>query len=113
MRRDANLLTRYWIEFDTSTAELQRYVFCHAVGLGCGVTAYSYEDALCLLQAQVFRDGPIPPILSIIENVDISALDPGHVHPNIGVTIWRGIWYPNHSTWTPERNLRSTPESSS
>jgi len=94
MRRDADLLTRYWIEFDTSTHQLRLEATRVGVGLGCSVTAYSYDDALYLLQSRLFRDTPIPPILKVAENVDVSTLDPGHVRPNMGVPIWRGIWFP-------------------
>jgi hypothetical protein len=102
MRRDANLLTRFWFEFDRSTDELRRHVDGYGAGWGCGVTAYSYEDALNLLRPELFQDEPIPPILRVVENVDVSTLEAGHVRPNMGVCIWRGIWFPNiTSSWAP------------
>jgi hypothetical protein len=94
VRSDAALLTRYWITFDTSTRDLQLAATRVGVGLGCGVTAYSYDDALFLLESRIFRDEPILPILNVIENVDIRTLDAGHVRPNMGVPTWRGIWFP-------------------
>jgi len=59
-----------------------------------GVTAYDYRDALNLLKDNVFLDDHIPPIIQIIENVDVSTLDAGHVLPNMYSPNLRGIWYP-------------------
>ena len=39
-------------------------------------------------------DGEEPPIESISEDVDISTLDEGHVRPNMGNPLRRGIWFP-------------------
>ena len=80
-------LRRFWFEFEPDSKLpnfLRRYV----------VTAWTYEDALHLLQERVFRDAPLPPIHGSTEDVDISTLDAGHVRPNMGVVIWRGVWYP-------------------
>lgn len=63
-------------------------------GLGCGVTAFSYEDALDLLQDKVFTEKPIPPVSSVIEDVDVSTLDADHVRPNMGNPLKCGIWFP-------------------
>jgi hypothetical protein len=41
----------------------------------------------------VFKDAPMPPIQSLIEDVDVSTLDQ-HVRPNILAPIWRGFWFP-------------------
>jgi hypothetical protein len=62
--------------------------------MGCGVTAYSYEDALVVLRERRFKNDLLPSIHKVIEDIDVSTLDPGHVLPNIGVPIWRGIWFP-------------------
>jgi hypothetical protein len=61
------------------------------VARGCGVTAYDRDDALRILQHDLFGREPIPKIVSVIEDVDISSLDRGHVIPNMEVPIWRGI----------------------
>ena len=86
-----DLVVRYWIELDTSEAMFLS-------GFGYGVTAYDYEDALGLLREHLssFYEKPIalPPVVSVIEDVDVSTLDERHVLPNMGVTVWRGIWYP-------------------
>jgi hypothetical protein len=84
-------LTRYWFEFDLSDTDP-----CH-VRMGCGVTAWSLEDAKELMRQQVFSGGDLPSILKVIEDVDVSTLDDNHVRPNMGVPVWRGIWFPQAS----------------
>lgn len=97
MRGDAQLLTRYWIKFDTSTAAAERQVARRGAKFGCGVTAYGYEDALTLLRWLLFDGEPLPPVAQVIESVDIRTLDQGHVAPNIGLPVWRGLWFPGQS----------------
>ena len=66
-----------------------------AINLGCGVTAYGYDDALALLREKVFTDGVLPRILEFNEDdIDISLLDHEHVRPNMENPISRGIWFP-------------------
>jgi hypothetical protein len=59
----------------------------------CGVTAFTFEDALWLMRELVFKDEPMPPIREAIEDVDIPTLDT-HVRSNMSVPIWRGVWHP-------------------
>ena len=61
---------------------------------GCGVTAYSWEDALDLVQA-AYPAISSEEVVKVIENVDIQTLDQKHVVPNMGVPVERGIWYPH------------------
>lgn len=61
-----------------------------------GVTAYSREEALALAR-NLFRaphwiSSPEP--TEVVEDVDLSTLDPNHVLLNCGVSVWHGIWYP-------------------
>jgi len=42
----------------------------------------------------VFDGGELPRIRLLIEDVDVSKLDAGHVLPNIDPPVWRGIWFP-------------------
>ena len=81
---------RYWFEFDHgSEPEYRAWVL-----IGCGITANDEDDALQLLRDNVFRvDGPVP-IKRIIEDIDVSTLDPGHVLPNMHPPNLRGIWFP-------------------
>ena len=83
-------LIRYWFEFGLSLEDRHP----SGVLLGCGVTAYSYEDAIALLKDRVFTDQPVPKITRIVENIDVSSLDENHVLPNIETPIYRGIWFP-------------------
>lgn len=84
------MLHRYWFCFDgTGEAALRG-----SLKLRCGVTAYSREDAQEILRRQVFG-GPIPNVTRMIEDVDVSTLDHGHVLPNMEVVLLRGVWFPN------------------
>jgi hypothetical protein len=58
------------------------------------VTAFSYSDALQILNTKMFKDIIIPEITNCTENVDIRTLDQGHVIPNMCSPSERGIWYP-------------------
>jgi hypothetical protein len=82
-------LHRYWIKLDLPKGQRS-----YGMRLGCGVTARSLEDALDLVKQQVFKDAPLPKILAVTEDVDISTLDRGHVQANIGYPEQRGIWFP-------------------
>ncbi len=87
-------LQRYWFEFDISETDRRTYPSYSGLGRGCGVTAYSREDASLLLREKLFKDAPIPPVTRVVEGIDVSTLDKNHVLPNIGVPTWRGIWFP-------------------
>jgi hypothetical protein len=65
-----------------------------AANLGIGVTAFDREDALNLIKRHVFPDRRMPPVVEIIENVDVSTLDRRHVIPNMHPAIRPGIWFP-------------------
>jgi len=81
---------RYWFEFD-----IKSFLDCPpGTGIGCGVSAIDYNDALGILQRKIFRGEKIPPIKSVQENVDIRSLDQGHVIPNMRSPHSRGIWFP-------------------
>ena len=85
-------LRRFWFEFEIPDDEAgQQY---EEFRLGCGVTAYSYGDALRILSEGPFRTRPLPNVRKVLEDVDVSTLDPGHVLPNMGVPTWRGVWFP-------------------
>jgi hypothetical protein len=96
------LLRRYWIEFEVSPLSSIDLLAVVSESLyawwirRCGVTAFSQEDALNLIRQQLWLfEMPLPPIRNIIEDVDVSTLDPWRVLPQMGPPIWRGIWYPN------------------
>jgi hypothetical protein len=80
-------LNRYWFTFEGFAKPTP-------LNLGCGVTAYDYDDAIYLLRKRVFRGKDPPRIVGCTENVDVSTLDTKHVLPNIGLVTARGIWFP-------------------
>jgi hypothetical protein len=80
-------LTRYWLTF----VDLEPGP--SALRIGCGVSAYSKEDVMRLLQARVFKEKPLPSIGAIVEDIDVTQLDT-RVVSNMGVVSERGIWFP-------------------
>jgi hypothetical protein len=62
--------------------------------MGCGVTAFDFQDALRLMDQKIFHSQQRPPFKNIVENVDIRTLDQGHVVVNMRPPNWRGIWFP-------------------
>ncbi len=89
------MLRRYWLEFNIAPGEVTSYPSYAGLSYGCGVTAYSYDDAIKLLHEKLFGDDPTPAIQQAIEDVDVSKLDTGHVLPNMGDPTIRGIWFPS------------------
>ncbi|MBO9636334.1 MAG: hypothetical protein J7578_24745 [Chitinophagaceae bacterium] len=83
-------MKRYW--FDFAIENISGYP--PGIGLGCGVTAYNYDDAIQILKEKLFKSIPIPAIIKCIENVDVNELDQGHVIPNMKSPRERGIWFP-------------------
>jgi len=81
------MLHRYWIQF---TKVSQPSV----LNTGCGVTAYSEEDARQLVSELVFPIYGERNITSIIGDVDLSTLDQGRVIPNMTSHFPRGVWFP-------------------
>jgi hypothetical protein len=90
--RDTSL-RRYWIEFEPTPSGLI------TPWTWFGVTAIDVADAVELIRrfVQSHRSepiGPLPPVARVIEDVDVSTLDAGHVLPNMDPPLWRGVWYP-------------------
>ncbi|SEO63322.1 hypothetical protein SAMN05192574_11056 [Mucilaginibacter gossypiicola] len=83
-------MTRFWFKFGFNNSEVIPY----GTRLGCGITAYNYEDAVAILTEKVFRNNPLADIAQCIENVDISTLDEGHVLSNMDQPNVRGVWFP-------------------
>jgi len=81
-----SLLRRYWFTFQQSSQPTP-------LNLGCGVTAYNYDDALELLRDRVFG-GREAAVADVIADVDVSTLDKAHVLPNMGSAVTRGVWFP-------------------
>jgi hypothetical protein len=84
-----SLLRRYWFRFRGPSETLPA-----GVAYGCGVTAHDYVDAVELLEAQIFEGADFPEIEEVVEEVDVSDLDAGHVLPNMDDPGRRGVWFP-------------------
>ena len=83
-------LLRYWFKFKLFFNDP------HPGGtlMGCGVTAFSKDDALELLTQRVFQSHPLPSIENCVEDIELRCLDANHVRPNCGDPSRSGIWYP-------------------
>ena len=90
-------LKRYWFEFDFSDDGLTR--FGYLTPTGCGITAYDYANALRIMRVFILRGNSLPRFSRIIENVDVSTIEDMNVVPNLGVPVWRGVWYPSYNLW--------------
>ena len=80
------MLVRYWFMFKNIPP-------AEALSLGCGVTAFSKEDALEMIRSRVFANKSFE-VSEIIENVDVSKITDLHIRPNMGIPVVRGIWFP-------------------
>jgi len=80
-------MKRFWIRFKS----IPQY---SSLRLGCGVTAYDYDDAVSILRDTVFRNKELPLVDTVVEDIDVSTLDQKHVVPNMEPVIWRGVWFP-------------------
>jgi hypothetical protein len=82
-------LRRFWFTF----AAESEHALPPGVGYGVGVTASSPEEASVMI-SEAFFGGKPPPIAELIEDVDVSTLDAGHVLPNMDAPLMPGIWFP-------------------
>jgi hypothetical protein len=94
----ANSLKRYWFEFDFGDDELSRYGYL-PISRGCGITAYDYDDALHIMRYFLIQDKEMLRLGRVIENIDISTIEDMNIIPNLGVPVWRGVWYPAFNLW--------------
>jgi hypothetical protein len=79
----------------TCHRSLRRFWFPATAGFGVGVTAESEADARRLAEEAAARYLPRgAQLLSAVPDVDVQTLDPGHVLPNMGPVVVRGVWYP-------------------
>lgn len=80
------MLRRYWIHLRNADQFA-------GLRMGCGVTAFDLDDALALLRTAVIGDQPFD-VETVVEDIDVRALDARHVLPNMGIVTRRGIWFP-------------------
>jgi hypothetical protein len=95
---DRSNLTRLWVEFDVQAwlglrGEAFGWAGDRAILEGCGVSGYDEEDCLRLLSVEVFGGRALPPVRRSVHDVDVSAL-PDRIRAQIGVPIYRGVWFP-------------------
>ena len=82
------MLHRYWLTLAPISHSSIRVA-------GCGITAYDEADARRLFETTVVPYLGPREIVGIIEDIDVTTLDQGHVIPNMGICSNRGVWYPN------------------
>lgn len=90
-------MKRYWLHFDISTICPPR-----AWLPVMGVTGWDLKDCLDIL-AHPFGPYP-PPLTGVVEGPDLTDFKQGTVPGGwlLGVTVWRGIWYPPWNIAGPE-----------
>jgi hypothetical protein len=81
------MLRRFWFNFIQSQEP-------SVLNLGCGITAFSEEDAKSILHKEVFPIHGTRDIASIVADVDVSTLEEHHVRPNMSSPASRGTWFP-------------------
>ena len=81
---------RFWFEFEIDgVSKLPPGLI-----MGCGITAFSLNDAIAIMDEKIFFEVKRPPFKKIVEDVDIRNLDQNHVIPNMKPPIYRGVWFP-------------------
>lgn len=85
-------LIRYWIEFQIDQDDWSE--LSSSLRAGCGVTGFNQADSLEIIRQRVAKGRSLPQVKRIVEDVDVSTLDPKHVLPNVGNVMKRGIWFP-------------------
>jgi hypothetical protein len=78
-----SVLTAFWIDGPDPGGSL-----------GYGVTAFSIDDALEIIQRAGYRLPEDKSTLHIRSNVKPADLDQHHVRANMGPIVVRGLWYP-------------------
>lgn len=88
-------LTAFWIKF-------KRIDSPTPLNLGCGVTAYSQQDAVELVKRSLVEHyglESLPEIDQITEGISVTDLDQNHVVPNMGNVLVRGVWFPKLTSY--------------
>jgi len=71
------LLHAYWIEFEPSPDGGQTFMavytadVAHLEPRAVGVTAFTVDDALSILDEEFFSGGPRPPVACVVEDVAV------------------------------------------
>jgi hypothetical protein len=81
------MLRRFWFEFERSASPTP-------LNIGCGVTAYDYDDAVSIIRDSVFAGRGVPSFVKVVQDINVQDLDKDHVLPNMGIVTNRGVWFP-------------------
>ena len=105
------LLHAYWIVFEPAPDGGQTFISVTRAGAdhhfprAIGVTAFTLDDALSILDEELFIDGSRPPLQRVVENVELDQLQelareagqPSWLpegDARFATTLFRGIWFP-------------------
>jgi hypothetical protein len=99
LKLESPLLRCYWVSWKRrSQREPQGIYIGQPQGRGFGITAFSQEDAIKLLEEKGYASELKRADEMIWTEVeDMGQLDQNHILPNAGPTYFRGIWYPRHN----------------
>ncbi len=102
-------LRRFWFEFDLPKPDTSppgviildgEPLATRFLRRGSGATGSDEADCLEQIAALIAPD-QLPRVSRVVPDVDVSTL-PADVRSEIGVVVWRGIWFPRaSSTWSP------------
>jgi hypothetical protein len=95
---DSTDLLRCWVEFDLeadapatpTSRDKPRRGHPSLSDSGIGVTGYDEADCLALIK-DLLDGEELPPILRLDWDVNVDALS---VADEVGVPVWRGVWFP-------------------
>jgi hypothetical protein len=79
-------MRRFWIKFE-------EMIPFSPLNIGCGITAFDYDDAIALLHDRVLKGRDLK-VGAVVADIDVRSLDAGHVLPNMGNVMARGVWFP-------------------
>jgi hypothetical protein len=101
----------YWLVFEPSPdggltfMSVYRAGAAHHVPRAVGVTAFTVDDALSILDEELFAEGPRPALQRVVEDVEVDQLHELAREAGLpswfpegdaqrATTLFRGIWFP-------------------
>ena len=105
------LLHAYWIVFEPAVDGGRTFMNVPIAGAerhvprAVGVTAFTLDDALLILDQDLFVERPRPPLEQVVEDVELqqlpdlarqAGLPDWYVEADVklATTIFRGVWFP-------------------
>ncbi|MCP2293574.1 hypothetical protein ACFYT3_35180 [Nocardia amikacinitolerans] len=91
---------RFWIEFERDHGSVLWWGKPYA-----GVTGFDEQDCLAMVADLIPSYEELPPVRRITVDISLAQKLPANLS-NIGVPVWRGVWYPSVNlrigpTWHP------------